>query len=467
MTWPALDAQLLADSAATFNFRLGQPVPLAITPAGAVIFRRTPARGFASDLFELDTKTGTVRTLVTAASVMGDGEEKLSDAEKARRERARVATKGIVDADLSTNGETLMFALGDRLHRLNLKSGQRDTSDPAGAVYDPHLSPGGDAIGFVRDGDLWLIDGGGKARALTEHPDGFEYGVADFAAMEELDRRRGFWWSPDGKEILFQRSDNRPIDTLYVADARHPETAPVPFKYPRAGTANAIVDLGVVSTRGDEPVWLVWDRDKYPYLARVTWTAGDPITIVVLSREQTELAVLAFDKPGAPARTLLVEHDDAWVNLTRPTSFAYAASAPLWLPDHSGFLWQTEHEANVLELHAPDGKLVRELTKPELGLRALAGVDGADAIVEASTDPTKRDVWRVPLVGGAPTALTHGEGVSYASVDRGVVVISTALHGGGKRAEVITMSATHMVPDPKLSLAREQVQIDFFREHLR
>jgi hypothetical protein len=35
-----------------------------------------------------------------------------------------------------------------------------------------------------------------------------------------------------------------------------------------------------------------------------------------------------------------------------------------------------------------------------------------------------------------------------------------------REAEVITLSATHMVPDPKLNLAREQVQIDFLREHL-
>jgi len=41
-----------------------------------------------------------------------------------------------------------------------------------------------------------------------------------------------------------------------------------------------------------------------------------------------------------------------------------------------------------------------------------------------------------------------------------------ALYLAGKRAEVITLSSTHMVPDPKLNLAREQVQIDFFRQHL-
>src|SRR5262245_39290537 len=49
MTWPALDAQFLADAAATFNFKLGQPAPLAVTRDGAVLFRRTPPREFAAD----------------------------------------------------------------------------------------------------------------------------------------------------------------------------------------------------------------------------------------------------------------------------------------------------------------------------------------------------------------------------------------------------------------------------------
>ena len=41
------------------------------------------------------------------------------------------------------------------------------------------------------------------------------------------------------------------------------------------------------------------------------------------------------------------------------------------------------------------------------------------------------------------------------------------LYTHAKRAEVILLSATHLVPDPKLALAREQVQIDFFRQHLK
>src|SRR5690606_37139229 len=80
MTCPALDAQLLADAAATYNFRLGLPAALAVPPDGAVLFRRTPPREFAANLYELDTKTGAIRTLVSVAELLGDGDEKLSDA---------------------------------------------------------------------------------------------------------------------------------------------------------------------------------------------------------------------------------------------------------------------------------------------------------------------------------------------------------------------------------------------------
>ena len=106
-SWPKLDDKLLADAAATFNWRLVAPAPLALTRDGAVLFRRTPPRDFASDLYEL-LPDGTVRTLVTAADLLGASEEHLSDAEKARRERTRTATRGVVDIDVSEDGRTVM-----------------------------------------------------------------------------------------------------------------------------------------------------------------------------------------------------------------------------------------------------------------------------------------------------------------------------------------------------------------------
>jgi hypothetical protein len=64
-SWPKLDDKLLADSAATFNWRLGTPTPLAVTRDGAVLFRRTPPRAFTSDLYEL-SQTGALRRTCSA-----------------------------------------------------------------------------------------------------------------------------------------------------------------------------------------------------------------------------------------------------------------------------------------------------------------------------------------------------------------------------------------------------------------
>jgi dipeptidyl-peptidase-4 len=445
MTWPALDRQLLADSAATLNFRLGLPTPLAITRDGAVLFRRTAPRDFAANLYELDPKTGAVKTLATASELLGAAEEHLSDAEKARRERKRVATRGVVDIDVSHDGKIVMVPLGDKLYLLDRATGSRRMLDPQGAAYDPHLSPDGKTVAFVRDGDIWLISDG-PARRLTYHPDGLEFGVAEFAAQEELGRRRGFWWSPDGRRIVFQRTDARGVDTIFVSDPRHPERPAVPFKYPRAGRPNARVDLGIVAASGGDPTWIAWDP-KYTYLVKVDWPDHGPLTALVIDRDQTDLQLLAIDPATAKSSVLVAEHDDAWLNVN--------AGAPQWLDDGSGFLWMTESRgAWTLELRGRDGAVVRVLTQPELGLRALVGVGKDTAFVEASAEAPKQDVLAIPLAGGAPRALTHGEGFASATSDHDVVVVTVLGHAGGHATFAMAGDARHELPSvaerPKL-----------------
>jgi dipeptidyl-peptidase-4 len=446
-TWPALDEQLLADSAATLNFRLGLPAPLAITPDGAVLFRRTPPRAFAADLYELDTKTGAVKMLVSAADLLGAGDEHLSDAEKARRERSRTATRGVVDIDVSADGKTVMIPLAGKLYLVDRGSGERAVVDPGGEAYDPHMSPDGAQIAFVREGDLYVIGRTGAAKRLTKHPEGYEYGVADFAAMEELDRRRGFWWSPDSKRLLFQRSDNRPIDTIYVADARHNDKPPVTFKYPRAGTNNAIVDLGIIEASGGEPKWIKRDAEAFPYIARVNWPKDGPATFFELSRDQNAAQLVGIDE-----HVFLTMTSPDWINVPRPGGVAYQAGNPLWLDDKS-FLWTSE-EHGALTLQVRGKGETRELTAPEFGLRGIVGLDGDGVIVEASTDPTKQDIYRVPLAGGAPVAITHGDGISGASFDHGVTIISTSFAKGGKQTVAIANGKSFELPSvaerPKL-----------------
>ncbi len=431
--WPALDETFLEASAATFSFRLGKPSPLAITRDGSVLFRRTGPRDRRADLYILEPN-GDGRRLTSVDELLSGGTETLSDEERARRERSRTATSGIVDVDRSDDGQRLLIPLGERVFVFDRATGKSQEIEVGeGYPFDPHLSPDGKHVSFVRDGDLWVA-GSGAPRRLTQHPEGFEYGVAEFVAQEEFDRRRGYFWSPDSQWIVFQRTDARPVDTLYVSDPAHPDRPPVDFKYPRAGTDNAIVDLGIIAASGSKaaPRWIRWDLERYPYLAHVQWPKAGPLTLQVLNRDQTELSILTVDHATGETKELDRIEDAAWVNLR--------SGSPSWLDDGSAYLLLREQEDGyALELRSNAGTLVREVLPATFGARTIAGIEPGNraAIVVASTDPREQHVFRVPLEGQPPEQLTRDGGHHSAEADHGVVVISSSRRDGGSETRAI------------------------------
>ena len=434
--WPPIDEAFLTAYTETSRFTLGHPIPLAITPDGTVLFRRTPPRSRVADLYALDARTGAERKLAAADTLLaGEGEE-LSDAERARRERTRTSTRGVVDVDVARDGKTALVPLGDRVFVVDVATGKaREVAVGDGYPYDPRLAPDGKTVAFVRDGEVWLAGVDGRApRQLTRGAGGaIEHGVAEFVAQEELDRTRGYWWSPDAATILYQRSDATAVDTLYVSDPRHPEKAPVPFRYPRPGRPNVDVGLALIAAAGGEPRPVTWDRARWPYVADVTWEAGAPLTLVVLDRDQVEVGVLRVDVATGTTTVLHSERDDAWINL--------AKGSPRWLADGAGFLWLSEQPGDwVLELRGPDGALVRRLTEPGFGVRSIAGIDDKRGVAWVVAGPTSIEdhVWQVPLDGGAPTAATSGGGVHSAKSDHGVTVIVSLGRDGGMSARAVT-----------------------------
>src|SRR5262249_44435474 len=140
------------------------------------------------------------------------------------------------------------------------------------------------------------------------------HGEAEFVAQEEMDRPDGFWWSPDSQSIAYEEADLSGVEVHYVADPLHPNTPPVAFRYPRAGTANAKVRLGVIGIGGGKTVWIPWDTKAYEYLVRVTWRDG-PLTLVVQNRTQTEEQILSVDEHTGTTRMLLTERDREFLEL--------------------------------------------------------------------------------------------------------------------------------------------------------
>src|SRR5262249_49373777 len=156
------------------------------------------------------------------ADLLRGAEEKLSPAERARRERQRISTRGFTAFELSEDGALVLVSLSGRLYTVRRPGGEvaELKTGPTPAI-DPHLSPSGRRVAYVRDRDLYVYDlAAQKERRLTESPHPrVTNGLAEFVAQEEMDRPSGFWWSPDSRWIAFEEADTRPVETLRLFDA--------------------------------------------------------------------------------------------------------------------------------------------------------------------------------------------------------------------------------------------------------
>ncbi|AOS44269.1 Prolyl tripeptidyl peptidase precursor [Lacunisphaera limnophila] len=396
--------------AETRSYTLGRPVSSRLTPDGsAVLFLRSGARDRVLHLYELDLATGQERELITPAQILGSAEETLSAEEKARRERARVTARGFTRFDLTKDGSRLLVTLSGKLYLVN-RADLRVTELPGKNWIDPRFSPDGTAVAAVQDGELHVIDLAGLTeRALTSGAtETLTHATAEFVAQEEMDRREGYWWSPDSQWLAYQQTDESGVETRYIADPLRPEVAPTKFAYPKAGSPNAVVRLGVIARAGGETRWVQWDAAKYPYLTRIVWKeAGAPLTILVQDRAQQHQVLLAVDPATGQTRELLQESDPAWLNLDD------TALMPLWLEGGRQFLWTTESRGDwQVELRDADGRLVRELTPLGFGYRGVVKVveETGELYVKGSADPRETHVWKIPLAGGPGTDLTPARG---------------------------------------------------------
>lgn len=429
----------LQQYAETFRFRQGRPAAIQVTPSGgAVLFLRSEARSFVQDLWMFDPATGTEKVLLTAEQILAGGEEKLTAEELARRERMRLAARGIASYQLSPDGEKILVPLSGRLFVIERRSGKvAELPSDGGYPVDPRFSPDGSKVALVRDGDVYAIDVASKKqrRLTTKEGPNVTWGLAEFVAQEEMDRMEGHWWSPAGTHLVVQRTDTAEVETAWIADPVKFTSEAQGWPYPRPGEKNADVGLAIVPVAGGPAVQVKWDRQKYPYLATVRWSASGPLAILVQNRTQTEQALLSIDPKNGSATTLLVEKDDAWLNLDQ--------DMPRWLAD-GRFLWTSERGGGwQLELRAADGSLLSALTPVELGYQGLTHVDekAGQIVIAASADPTQRHLFRLPLEGGEPEKLTGDDGV-HAAIYAKDASVAVRTHVGARGETTFTVVRT-------------------------
>ncbi|MGD6743504.1 prolyl oligopeptidase family serine peptidase [Streptomyces sp. BH106] len=419
--------------ARTQRFTLGAPRAFTVAPDGerVVFLRSSSGTDRANALWVLDVASGQERVAADPVALLGGAAENLSAEERARRERSREGGAGIVGYATDATAELAAFALSGRLFTAELRVGTARELRVPGPVLDPRPSPDGRHIAYVTRGALRVVgaEGEGDRALATPEADTVTYGLAEFAAAEEMSRYRGHWWSPDSDRLLVARADDADVRRWWIADPAHPDREPARVAYPRAGTPNADVRLFAYDLEGNRTE-VTWDRKAYPYLARVHWSADGAPLLLVQARDQRSALYLAVNTDDGSTRMVHADEDDAWLELL--------PGVPCWSP--SGQLVRIADEGGARVLAVGE----RPLTGPQLHVRAVLDVGDSDVLVSASAgvdaespETGEVHVYRVNELGTQRVSTEAGVHSAVRSGDGAVtVLVSSTPDSPGARARV-------------------------------
>ncbi|MFZ6843757.1 alpha/beta fold hydrolase [Undibacterium sp. RuTC16W] len=394
------------------NLSGSAPRKLQVSPDGS---RVTFLRGrdndqFQLDLWEFNVKDQSMRRLVDSKILQA--EENISDQEKARRERERIANlRGIVDYSWSPDGKQLLVPLAGDLYLIDLSNTDKARKIASGQVMSAQISPGGRYVSYVRDQNLFVFElSSGIERQLTKDGGGTTHNAeAEFVAQEEMAQTSGYWWAPDDSRIAFKRFDESPVPVARRFEIYANRTEVVEQRYPYAGASNVLVGLALVNPESGTIQAIDLGKEKDIYLVRADWSA-DASTLVFQrqSRNQKQLDLIAVDKHSLAQRSMITETASTWVSIL---------DKPYFLKKTQQFLWMSERSGRKhLYLYDLQGKLVHAISQGEWGIDGLLAVDEQSQTVYVASNRdavSDKQVYALKLDGSTanqPQRVTKNDG---------------------------------------------------------
>lgn len=371
-----------------------------------------------TEIAEYDASTGQRRVRVTARQLKPAGAAAQLDIDdhawSSDGKRLLVFTNTRKVWRQNTRGDYWVLDLPtSRLHQVAAGA-------PEATLMFAKFSPDDGKVAYVRGGEIYVEPAaGGKATRLTHDATRkVVNGMTDWVYEEEFDLRDGFRWSPDSKSIAFWQFDMTGIrDYLLINDTDSLYPFTVPVQYPKAGTTNSAVRLGVIRTDGrGTPTWAHLEGDsRQHYIPRAEWAGNDELVVQYMDRAQHhDWVTLVNAHTGAP-HVVLTESDSAWVDVVDDVR---------WMKDGRNFLWESERDGWRHVYLAPrDGGAPKLLTPGAYDVVSVAAVDEAGGwlyVIASPDNATQRYLYRVSLAApGAPqrvspadAAGTHGYDIS-------------------------------------------------------
>lgn len=261
------------------------------------------------------------------------------------------------------------------------------------------FSPDARKVAFVSKSNIYVEDlQSSEVKQITTDGGGHIInGTFDWVYEEELKCRDGFRWSPDGQYIAYWQSDTRGTGTFYmINNIDSVYSQPIPLPYPKAGTTNSAVKVGVISVEGGETNWFDIPGDpRNNYLARMEFIPNsNEVMIQQLNRLQNSNTVWVGDIHSLRLTNILTDKDEAFLDVHDNIE---------WLDGEKFFTWTSEKDG-WLHLYkvSRDGKQMDLITKGDYDMVRINCIDQAGKYVYFIASPenfTQRYLYRCRLDG--------------------------------------------------------------------
>jgi len=403
-----------------FNGRL--PETVTFSPDGTkVSFIQRDDSGEKGELWYIDVATGEKAVLVAESklSSLAPPTSKISD-ERLREWRSRY---GVAAYHWSPDSKFLLFDSKGQLwlHRLDTGTAVQVTSAPEPST-DPKFSPDGKKLAYVRKHNLWvrdIPDGNERPLTKTTEDDGDDVlnGEVDWVYAEELKVHSNYFWSPDGKQIVFLQMNEKEVPTYPIVDYSPNHARADMQKYPNPGDPNPSVRIGVQDVGSGKTRWIKLPADDTEYVPRFGWVRPGVIWIQALNRAQQKL-VLYFADLNGNAHPVLTESSDAWVTERDDLHFLKSGDRFLWTSWRDGHTHIYLYKFDAANPFAGKAQLVNQVTKGDFEVSSIDAVDdtaGAIYFTADPKDPRQRQLFSVKLDGSGTAQISKQPGTHASS----------------------------------------------------
>ncbi len=263
------------------------------------------------------------------------------------------------------------------------------------------FSPDASRVAYVSKNNIYVDDlESGKTTQITfDGNESIINGTFDWVYEEELSCRDGFRWSPDGKQIAYWQSNTKNIGTFYmINNVDSIYSKPIPLPYPKVGTKNSEVKVGVTNAVGGATQWFAIPGDPTnTYLARMDFIPdSNEVMIQQLNRRQNSNTVWIGDTKSMELRTIFTDKDNAWLDIHDNI---------MWLENGKFFTWTSEKDG-WLHLYkvSRDGQQWSTITQGNMDVVRINCIDPKGGYVYYIASPdnyTQRYLYRSKIDGNS------------------------------------------------------------------